>query len=1541
MQIGPYTIERELGRGGMGAVYLGRTAPGASPVAVKVVHTALSWDADVEARFQAEGDALEALNHPNLVRLRDRGRGQGGHWIAMDFVEGRSLGSHLETHGPWANEAARDLLLALCAGIAHAHYEGVLHRDLKPENVLLRAPDLHPLIVDFGLARPLDLSQHLTATGEILGSPGFLAPEQCGAGGRPTLATDVYGLGAVLYTVLTGEPPFRGANLLATLDLVLSAAPRPPRELRAEVDPWLEAICLRCLAKDPTERFSDASALADALQAGPLVELGGRSRWRTRGWLVALALALVGGGAWLGWPTPSRGPDLATASSPAPSSAAGVSPSPTTLWRRGPWGAKHLALRERTDLEALRARCGLISREADAIEIREEGWVARRARAIALARRRAADASEPASSEAGAEWVRTIAVDDFYGDSLDETSELVAARDRARELVKGQRLAADVGQEGLRLKEALARLEFKAWRRLPPSERVKGQGPVLQAWEDLSQQDDAWWREAVRVEVLTDSEPVAALRALEAIELAAGSASPQAWVEYLRARFLRRRGAQAPEYLRLMESVGEWPGASATLRAKARLFRGAHLDLEEDPRARAVLEQVDQRALSPWRRFGLRVRLARLSLRVGELDETRTLLASLPDELPAELRFPLGLLRAELQAREGKLKEADQTLVMTPPPTDRVQVARLLYLRATMGQANHSEALVERLAIGGTLGVLEADRVLQRAAQDPLWKLHLNPGIERLAERVRARLAGSDPTRELLEELLADGRWRDLISLTRVTLAEGEPRRYASLVGHALLAAEELDVPKVEIARAAQEAASAIRGASAEKAQGRALLGAFALRQTPAQATEAQARRTAIYAETLERAWGGDPNWAMAPSELIRLYGWAGEAHPEFRDLDHGIALRWLAVQEKSLPALVALCWLEPSPERVEELNSRVRAGPLTRERVRGILTLRRWRRLLGAKLSPLYDFVHEPTLRLALRREFFLEDARRELGAPGKESAKAALIVLGRLRRWCPPNRLEADLELLEARAKVEAGRLEEAGKSLARVREVEALSKEEIAELLMLEARRLQLLGRGEEAKTKLLASLAAAVTPASSLDYARLFVGMGGGAASATVYGQALGYQRSIPQVKRILLEVEQAGADPLVALEIGARELTIRVSALKALNLLLRGSADLKRSERLLELQAVGLVRLSRARLERGLELPLDQGISFKKGPWAERAKLLLEVHRLRRAARSPEGAGHLARLLELEAALAAEARRVPPETRARWALRWELAQIALDLTQAPQVADALTHAERAEALLVEAEQTEHPEPARSLQLATLQAEVLRRPDRAAEALAGALTRARREHQVGLAGVQARARAIFLFNLGRFEEALADLKVALESGLEPTLRGEAYLQQAFCLARLGREGVLPSLRRARISTPLRQINTMLEIKTLEARWGSANAKQARERLAAVEFRLPQLKPGPRAMIRGMTRVAEAELCRHEGNLERALEVLDQAMRVERLPPGAVDERLTCDEASGAKGRADLLGWGPVVLKNPSLLPYEAERVRAALERAKAGD
>ncbi|MBL4844173.1 MAG: serine/threonine protein kinase, partial [Planctomycetes bacterium] len=265
MEIGPYTIERELGRGGMGAVYLGRVRGDPDAVAIKVIHASLADDPDLLARFEREGQVLERLAHPNLVALRARGTYSGGLWLAMDYVEGESLEERLK-RGPLSSPAARQLLISLCEGITSAHAGGVLHRDLKPANVLLRVPDAHPLIVDFGIALPLDVSQHLTQTGEILGSPGYLAPEQCGLGASPSSETDVYGLGAVLYAALTGEAPIQGPTLLGTLDKVLHAPPRPPRELVPGVDPALERVCLRCLAKEPQERYSDSSELARALR---------------------------------------------------------------------------------------------------------------------------------------------------------------------------------------------------------------------------------------------------------------------------------------------------------------------------------------------------------------------------------------------------------------------------------------------------------------------------------------------------------------------------------------------------------------------------------------------------------------------------------------------------------------------------------------------------------------------------------------------------------------------------------------------------------------------------------------------------------------------------------------------------------------------------------------------------------------------------------------------------------------------------------------------------------------------------------------------------------------------------------------------------------------------------------------------------------------------------------------------------------------------------------------------------------------------------
>jgi protein kinase-like protein len=1523
VQIGPYTIERELGRGGMGAVYLGRVSPGAPPVAVKVVHTALEWDPDVEARFQAEGDALEALGHPNLVRLRGRGRGPGGHWIAMDYVEGQSLGARLKSHGPLANEAARDLLLGLCAGIAHAHHEGVLHRDLKPENVLLRASDQQPMIVDFGLARPLDLSQHLTATGEILGSPGYLAPEQCGSGGRPTKATDVYGLGALLYAVLTGEPPFREASVLATLDRVLSAAPRPPRGLRPEVAPWLEAICLRCLAKEPSERFPDASALADALAAGADAEASPRSRGGTA---VGVALvAALGGAAWLASSALSPPGDALPSVTESPSFTA--SP-PSLLWREGPWGAQHAALAERADPEALRARRELLAGEADEIELREEPWVARRARALEIA-----EAAALESQPAAIEWIRTIAIDDIYGDSLDELADLRAARDRARTLI-GELDSA--GRESLR--DARARLELKTWRRLKTDEQAQEQAALLAAWERASTPDEIWWREAVRVEALTVTSPPEALEALLRIEEAAGGPSTQAWVEYLRASFLRRSRGNSAEYLGLLKRVGEWPDASPTLRAKALLLRGAQLELDEDPRAGAALKQVDPRALDPWRRLDRELRLARISLRAGDVSAGRRALNSVPSELPPSLHFPVGLLRVEVLAREGKADEAKRVLVGVRPPRTREETARVLYLRALLGQVDHAEALVESLATQGVWGMFWADRVLRQAAEDPLWPK--GTGLERLKERVAARLAGSRLSQEFLRRLLQAGLWQELIAVCRATLPEKDPRRYASLVAHALLAAEELDVPKVQIARAAQEAATAVRGITSREAQARVLLGSFALRQTPAQVSEAQAKRTATYAETLERACAQEEVWAMGFAELIRLYTWAGATHPEFRGLATAIAALWERRQPESLAALTAACNLQPTPERVRLLNDKARAEDLTPELARAMVALRRWRRLTGLGSGSSHVLIHEPSLRLSVRRKLQLEDARRLLLDPNKSNVAAALVLLRRVERWCPvPEAERAAFELLQARALLEAGQLDAAQIRLTSVKKRGA-KREEVAELLMLEARRLQLLGRPKkEIGAKVIASLAAGQTRESSLVYAQVFVGLGGGPASSEVYGQALGYERSILQIKRILREIATAGADPLLALEVGVRELAHRASAAKAFTLVLHGTKDLEESERLAELRALAMVRLSRARLGRGMQLPRPEGVTFMRGAHAGLARLLLDVHAVRRQARAPGERDRLVRLAELERALVKKVEGLPPETVVRWGLRWELAQISMDFAeQARTRRERVEHGERAEARFVEAEEHDPLELARAMDRAFVLGEVLGRLSQAAEVLEVAVKRAQEVHQRRFAGVLARARGVFLFSQGRFEETLSAVEVAIDADLEPMLRGEAYLQQAHALALLGREGVVPSLRRARISTPLDNMALLLEVTTLEARWSSRSLPEARRRLAQVEGSLHQLQAGPRAMVGGMIRVAEAELLRREGKVEQALALLAEAMNRNRLPPGAVDERLACHAALGGTKRAELRAWGQAVLKNPSLLPYEAERVGAALAAAR---
>jgi serine/threonine protein kinase len=311
---GPYVIQGELGRGGMGAVYRAKHSTLGQEVALKILVRDGFLEDDSVERFQIEAQALALLRHRNVVGVHDFGVCAQGHYIAMELVEGDSLDRRLARGGPFDPRAAAELTLALAEGVAHAHEQGVLHRDLKPSNVLLRAPKDEPVLTDFGLARRLDAKQQLTLTGEILGTPSYMAPEQAGLGGGPTVRTDVYGLGGVLYALLTGGPPFQAAGVIATLDQVLNDPPRPPGDVRGEaLDRRLEQLCLRCLAKEPGERFADVPALCAALRAF-LAGEGVRSGRRVAlsGALV-LAVGALGVGGW--WA--SRAPEAALAASPA------------------------------------------------------------------------------------------------------------------------------------------------------------------------------------------------------------------------------------------------------------------------------------------------------------------------------------------------------------------------------------------------------------------------------------------------------------------------------------------------------------------------------------------------------------------------------------------------------------------------------------------------------------------------------------------------------------------------------------------------------------------------------------------------------------------------------------------------------------------------------------------------------------------------------------------------------------------------------------------------------------------------------------------------------------------------------------------------------------------------------------------------------------------------------------------------------------------------------------------------------------------------
>jgi WD40 repeat protein/serine/threonine protein kinase len=311
---GDYELLEEIARGGMGVVYRARQVSLDRIVAVKMILFGPLASAEQVRRFRTEASAAGCLQHPSIVTIHEVGLHEKQHYLVMDYVDGPNLG-RLVQEGPLSAKRAAGYVKVIAEAVHYAHERGILHRDLKPSNVLIDSDD-RPRVVDFGLAKRFTGDSSLTISGQVLGSPSYMPPEQAGAGQvKVARYSDVYSLGAILYHLLTGRPPFQAETVPQTLNLVTNTEPVSPRLLNPGLPRDLETICLKCLEKEPKKRYRTAQALAEEVDrflldepilARPVSRRERVWRWCTRkpalaGSLAALVVAMAAGMAGVTW----------------------------------------------------------------------------------------------------------------------------------------------------------------------------------------------------------------------------------------------------------------------------------------------------------------------------------------------------------------------------------------------------------------------------------------------------------------------------------------------------------------------------------------------------------------------------------------------------------------------------------------------------------------------------------------------------------------------------------------------------------------------------------------------------------------------------------------------------------------------------------------------------------------------------------------------------------------------------------------------------------------------------------------------------------------------------------------------------------------------------------------------------------------------------------------------------------------------------------------------------------------------------------------